>query len=115
MVRARTTKHTSKNGYTKVLRRVLQKGSWASGGACPRKVGGKWQKVSHDPGIANFLQFFATFRSLKNHQYSTEGQKFHANLAPVLVISAGNSLVFPGKLLPVLAFTGIAPPTYQHR
>ena len=30
----------------------------------------------------------------KNYQYSTEGQKFHLNLAPVLVIISGNSLVF---------------------
>ena len=32
---------------------------------------------------------------------STEGQKLHEILAPVLVIISGKSLVFLGKLLPV--------------
>ena len=39
-------------------------------------------------------------RSLKNYQYSTEGQKLHENLAPVLVIISGKSLVY--WFLPVL-------------
>ena len=40
---------------------------------------------------------------------STERQKRSQNLAPVLVIISGNSLVFLGKCLPVLVFTGAAP------
>ena len=36
----------------------------------------------------------AIYRNLKNYQCSTEGQKFHQNLAPVLVIISWNSLVF---------------------
>ena len=48
-------------------------------------------------------------RSLKYYQYSIEGQKFHQNLAPVLVTILWNSLAFSKKLLPVLIFTGTAP------
>ena len=33
---------------------------------------------------------FCLRRSLKNYQYSTEGQKFYENLAPALVISTGS-------------------------
>ena len=39
------------------------------------------------------------YQSLKNYQYSTEGQKFHQNLAPVLVIILWNSLVFSRKII----------------
>ena len=49
-------------------------------------------------------------RNLKNYQYSTEGEKFHKNVALVLVIISENSLVFfLGKLLPLLVFAGTAP------
>ena len=57
----------------------------------------------------------AVYRSRNNYQYSTEGQKSHENSAPVLVIISGNSLVFSRKFLPVLVFTGTAPPTRQHQ
>ena len=43
-------------------------------------------------------------RGLKNYQYSTEGQKFHENLAPVLVMISGNSLVFSWKLITSTGF-----------
>ena len=43
-------------------------------------------------------------RSCKNYQYSTEGQKCHQNLAPVLVISSGNSLAFPTKIITSTVF-----------
>ena len=46
---------------------------------------------------------------------STERQKRSQNLAPVLLIFFGNSLVFSRKLLPVLVFTGAAPPARQHQ
>ena len=39
------------------------------------------------------------FRSLENYQCRTEEQKFHQNLAPVLVVISGNSLVFLRDLL----------------
>ena len=42
-------------------------------------------------------------RSLKNYQYST-GQTFHENLAPVLVIISGNSLVFSRKVITSAGF-----------
>ena len=48
-------------------------------------------------------------QSLKCYQYSTEGQKCHQNLAPVLVVTLLNSLVSSRKSLPVQVFTGIAP------
>ena len=38
--------------------------------------------------------------SLKNYQYSTGGQTFHQNLAPVLVILLWNSPAFSRKLVP---------------
>ena len=50
------------------------------------------------------------FRSLENYQYRTEGQKFHGNLAPALVIVYGNSLVFPRK-----NYYRTAPPMRQHQ
>ena len=44
-------------------------------------------------------------RSLKNYQYnSTEGQKLHENLAPVLVIISGKSLVFSRKIITSTVF-----------
>ena len=48
-------------------------------------------------------------RSLKNCQYSTEGQKCHQNLAPVLVIILWNSLAFSMKMITSTDFTGTAP------
>ena len=55
-------------------------------------------------------------RSLKNYQYSTEVQKFHQILAPVPAIILWSSLVFSRKnILPVLSFTGAAPPARQHQ
>ena len=51
----------------------------------------------------------------KTTSTSTERQKRSQNLAPVLVIISGNSLVFSRKLLPVLVFTGTAPPARQHQ
>ena len=47
-----------------------------------------------------------SFRSLKNDQYSTEGQISLKNLAPVLVMNSGNSLVFSRK---IVASTGFYP------
>ena len=38
------------------------------------------------------------FRNLKDYQYSAEGQKLHQHLAPVLVITLWNSLVFSRKM-----------------
>ena len=46
----------------------------------------------------------AKSRSLKNYQHSTEGQKFNENLAPVLVIISGNSLVFSRKIITSAGF-----------
>ena len=43
-------------------------------------------------------------RSLKNYQYSTEGQNFHENLAPVLVVISGNSLAFYRKIISSTGF-----------
>ena len=45
----------------------------------------------------------------KNYQYSTEGQKFHQNFAPVVVIILWNSLVFSRKCFTSTDFTGTAP------
>ena len=43
-------------------------------------------------------------------QYSTDGQKRHRNLAPVLLIIQGKCLAFSRKIItPVLVFTGAAP------
>ena len=38
-------------------------------------------------------------RDRKNYQYSTERQKCHQNLAPVLVILSGTSLSFSSKII----------------
>ena len=46
----------------------------------------------------------AETRSLKITSTSAEGQKFHENLAPVLVIISGNSLVFSGKIITSTGF-----------
>ena len=43
-------------------------------------------------------------QSRKNYQYSTEGQKFHQTLAPLLVIILGKSLVFSRKILTSTGF-----------
>ena len=43
-------------------------------------------------------------RSRKKDQYSTEGQKRHQNLAPVLVIISGKSLVFSMKIITSTGF-----------
>ena len=43
-------------------------------------------------------------RSLKNYQYSTEAQKFHDNLVPVLVMISRNSLVFSRKIITSAGF-----------
>ena len=51
----------------------------------------------------------ALVQSLKNYQCSTEGQKLHQNLAPLLAITSGNFLAFSRKLFPVLVFTGAVP------
>ena len=43
-------------------------------------------------------------RSLKNYQYSIEGQKFPENLAPVVAIISGNSLVFSRRIITSTGF-----------
>ena len=64
-------------------------------------ISAHWQKPHLKPTLsAN------KFGDLKITSASTERQKRSQNLAPVLVIFSGNSLVFLGKLLPVLVFTG---------
>ena len=45
----------------------------------------------------------------KNYQYSTDLQKFHGNLAPVLVVILWNSLVFSRKIITSTDFAGTAP------
>ena len=46
---------------------------------------------------------------------SIERQQLSQNLAPVLVIISGDSLVLSRKILPVLVFTGAAPLARQHQ
>ena len=46
---------------------------------------------------------------VNNYQCSTEGQKFHQHLAPVLVLISWNSLAFSRKVITSTDFTGIAP------
>ena len=53
--------------------------------------------------------------SLKNYQCSTEGEKFHRYLAPVLVRISGNSLVLSRKVIASTGFTRTAPPTRQRQ
>ena len=54
--------------------------------------------------------FTTCYRSRKNYQYSTQGQKHHQNSAPVLVIISGNSLVLSTKKnITSTVFTGAAP------
>ena len=53
-------------------------------------------------------------RSLKNYQCSTEGQKLQQNLAPVLAIISGTSLVFSRKIVTSSGFYRCcAPPRQQ--
>ena len=52
--------------------------------------------------VRNSIRDFS--RSLKNCQYSTEGQKFHENSAQALVIITGNSLVFSRKSITSTGF-----------
>ena len=48
------------------------------------------------------------FSSLKNYQYSTEGQKYHQHLAPVLAIISETSLLFSRKVITSTGFSGTA-------
>ena len=59
----------------------------------------KWHRAGHD--ILILLN-----RTLKNYQCSTEGEKFHKNLAPVLVIISENSLVFFWKIITSIGLDG---------
>ena len=67
--------------------------------------------------LENWDRLIPLHRSLKNYQYSTEGQKFHENLAPVLAIISGNYLAFSRKIITIilLVFTGAVPQTRQHQ
>ena len=58
-------------------------------------------KISRSHGIESRK---CKFRRLKNYQYSTERQKLHQNLAPVLVIILGKSLVFYRKIITSTGF-----------
>ena len=51
----------------------------------------------------------------KKYQCQTERQKRSQNLAPVLVIISGNSVVFSRKIITSTGFTGAAPPASQHQ
>ena len=53
--------------------------------------------VTHFYSLCIVPLLFAAVRRLQNYQYSTERQKGCQNLAPVLVIISGNSLVFSRK------------------
>ena len=73
---------------------------------------------SYHPQEKNYMmeKMFSVFiGDLKFTSASTERQKSSQNLAPVLVMISGNSLVFCRNLLPVLVFTGAAPPARQHQ
>ena len=61
------------------------------------------------------LSFTSGYRSLKYYQYSTGGQKFHQNVAPVLVIILWNSLVFSRKIITSTDFYRYCAPTHQHQ
>ena len=70
--------------------------------------------------MKNAPQFFrfrlvALFGDTKITSTSTERQKRSQNLAPVLVIISGNSLVFSRKIITSTGFTGAAPPARQHQ
>ena len=56
-----------------------------------------------------------SIRSLKDCQYSAEGQKFHQNLAPVLVRILWNSLVFSRKIITSTDFYRYCAPARQHQ
>ena len=49
------------------------------------------------------------------HQYSTEGQKCHQSLAPVLAIISGNSLVVSSKIITSTGFYWCCASTRQHQ
>ena len=61
------------------------------------------RQISHDIG------------DLKITSTSTERQKRSENLAPVLVIISGKSLVFSRKSITSTVFTATAPLTRQHQ
>ena len=62
-------------------------------------------EVRDIPFSQGFLWFVGDKkRSLKNYQYSTEGQKVDENLAPVQVIISGHSLVFSKKIITSTGF-----------
>ena len=50
---------------------------------------------------------------LKKYQYSTEGQKFHHNLAPVLVMMSGESLEISRETITSTDFYRYCAPTGQ--
>ena len=53
---------------------------------------------------------FSFNRSLKNYQYSTEGQALHDSLAPVLVIISGRSLVLSRSIITSTGFLPVLRP-----
>ena len=66
--------------------------------------------------LAAQRQLPASVGAGKNDQYSTEGQKCHQNLAPVLIIISGNSMVSSWKIIASIGFFyWRCGPTRQHQ
>ena len=65
--------------------------------------------------MRNVMSQFVGDKKITNTSTERQKKKRSQNLAPVLVIISGNSLVFSRKVLPVLGFTGASPLARQHQ